>query len=92
MPTLPTATKLLLAAAVTAALLGACRNRTDDQNAAPAATPDNTTPAPVTPTPATPTPATPENTPPATTPPVTSPPADNSKPPADNTKPPGSQQ
>lgn len=88
MPTLPTATKLLLAAAVTAALLGACRNRTADQNAAPAATPDNTTPAapaPATPTPATPAPATPETTPPATTPPATTPPADN-------TKPPGSQQ
>lgn len=56
-----TASKIVLSAAMLAALLGGCKNRTADQNANPPATPPDAT--------------TPAATPPATTPPATTPPA-----------------
>jgi outer membrane biosynthesis protein TonB len=80
MTSLPRRTTLLLGAALVAALLGACRNRSTDEvpaNATP--TTNNATPAAPTPTPATPTPA-PEATPapaPETSPAPTTPPAED---------------
>ena len=80
MTSLPRRSTLLLGAALVAALLGACRNRSADE--VPANTTPNTnnaTPAAPAPLPATPTPA-PEATPapaPETTPAPTTPPADD---------------
>jgi hypothetical protein len=70
MTSLPRRSTLLLGAALAAALLGACRNRSTDEvpaNATPNT--NNATPAAPAPTPATPTPA-PETSPAPTTPPA----------------------
>ncbi len=78
MTSLPRRSTLLLGAALLAALLGACRNRSTDEVPANAA-PNTNNATPATPAPATPTPA-PEATPapaPETTPAPTTPPAED---------------